>query len=356
MKNKVLVVNKYFYHVGGIEEFTRNISLLKDKYVSVKVIACSSRQKLNEEIAYRDVNIYKTNFVVFNTPISFGFIFALIKEYFKNDIIHLNSPFPVAEFFVSILTFLKKKKIIVTYHSDVLRQKVVFTILKPFIKILFKRSIVVSTSEFLLKSKILDDIKNKMVIPLGQKDLSEGFVKDYSMNGYCLFVGRLVYYKGLFILLDAMKKFPGKLKVVGTGPLESLIKEYIQDNNLGDRVEMLGFVSNDKLINLYKNASFFVFPSIEKTEAFGIVQINAMNFGLPIINTRLETGVPWVARNNIEAITVKPGDPNELVEAMIALYNNSLLRERLGTAGRKRFFENFVLEKMINSYLNLYKS
>lgn len=353
---KILVVNKYFYHVGGIEEVVRSLAEIKDSDLNIKILACKSDENLVRCDKYQsEIILIKPLFTIFKTPISFIFFIVLVREYLKADVIHLHSPYPFAEVIVSLLSLFKRKKIIVTYHSDVLKQKIVFFFLKPFIKGLFKRSLVVTTSEFLNKGEMLQGVKT-VTIPIGHPDKAKGFTKDYYKNTFCLFVGRLIYYKGIFTLLHAMKAYEGKLKIIGTGPLESEIKKFINDNNLEDKVQLLGFVNDENIDNFYKEASFFVFPSIEKTEAFGIVQIIAMSFGLPVLNTNLPTGVPWVARNNLEAITVKPGDTKELLLAMKRLNSNPNLRKEMGETGRERFLALFEQSKMLDAYKGLYKN
>lgn len=353
---KILLINKYYYHIGGIEEFTRAIST--SPLIS-KTLCCSSPESFGNNRTYgSNIDIKKTNFVLFKTPISFSFIFALIRDYFRYDCIHLNTPYPVAEVLLFFLSFMKKRKIVITYHSDIVKQKVVFTILKPCIVGLLKRSdVIVVTSPFMKDNSLISRFKEKVeVIPIGQPDYSNGLVRDYSENSFGIFVGRLVYYKGIFVLLEAISRFHYPIKIVGSGYLKNDILQYIREHKLEEWVELLGTVEDETLIDLYKKSSIFLFPSIEKTEAFGIVQVQAMSFGLPIINTNLPTGVPWVARQNQEAITITPNNVDELVHALKLLSEKTELRKKLGSSGRARYEELFMEKVMIKNYENIYKS
>lgn len=356
---KVLVVNKYFYHIGGIEEVVRSIASISDKDLNITILACGSEQNFYTDKTYRaKIKIKKTLTTIFSTPLSLSFASSLIFEYFRNDVIHLHSPYPFAEVIVSILSIFKQKKIIITYHSDIIKQKLIFNILYIFLRFLFVKSDVICvTSPFLSDSKLLRGLENKIIIlPIGIEDKFNSFNRDYSKGEYLLFVGRLVYYKGLKILISAIKDINLNLKIVGSGPLEFELRDQIENLEIKDRVEILTNVSDDDLVDLYKNSTCFILPSIEKTEAFGIVQLQAMSSGLPIINTNLGTGVSWVARNGQESITIEPNNISETKRAIIELQNSRELRTKLGSGGRLRFEKKFKVNNMLEKYVDLYKS
>ncbi len=356
---KILVVNKYFYHIGGIEEVVRSIAGISDKDLNITVLACKSEQNFYTNKTYTaKIKIKKTITTIFSTPLSLSFATSLIFEYFRNDVIHLHSPYPFAEVIVSILSILKRKKIIITYHSDIIKQKLIFNILYVFLRFLFVKSDAICvTSPFLSGAKLLIGLENKIIIlPIGIEDKFDSFNRDYNKGEYLLFVGRLVYYKGLKILVSAIKDIDLSLKIVGSGPLEFELRNEIENLGIKERVQILTNVSDHDLIDLYKNSICFILPSIEKTEAFGIVQLQAMSSGLPVINTELGTGVSWVARNMEEAITVKPNNIYEMKRAIMEFRNSFTLRAKLGSAGRLRFEKKFKIDSMLEKYVDLYKS
>lgn len=123
-----------------------------------------------------------------------------------------------------------------------------------------------------------------------------------------LFVGRLNYYKRVKYLLEAVKKVEATLLVVGDGSRQSTLQELAQDYDLSDEIQFLGYLSEERLAAAYRAADAFALPSVEPSEAFGIVQLEAMTRGTPIVNTALPTGVPWVSQEDVTGLTVPPRD------------------------------------------------
>jgi len=162
-----------------------------------------------------------------------------------------------------------------------------------------------------------------------------------------LAVGRLVYYKGYLDLLEAMKTAPGKLLIVGSGPLEEEMKKIIAKNNLAERVIIIS-QRVENLIPYYQACEFLVFPSNARSEAFGLVQIEAMACAKPVINTDLSTGVPEVSLDGISGLTVKVGDIEGLTEVIKTLWTNNELRLKLGKGALERATANFSQEKFNN--------
>jgi rhamnosyl/mannosyltransferase len=151
-----------------------------------------------------------------------------------------------------------------------------------------------------------------------------------------LFVGRLVYYKGLDILLPAMRSVPGRLLVVGDGPLRGAVERQAAELGIAGRVSLLGGVDDDTLQALYGLADVFVLPSTAKAEAFGLVQLEAMSRGCPVVNTNLPTGVPSVSLDGTTGLTVPPRDVGALARALRTLLEDDALRARYGANARVR--------------------
>jgi glycosyltransferase involved in cell wall biosynthesis len=170
-----------------------------------------------------------------------------------------------------------------------------------------------------------------------------------------LAVGRLVYYKGFDVLIDAVAATPASLAVVGSGPLYDSLRKRIAILGLENRIHLLGDVSEDDLTALFQIASLFCLPSVAKSEAFGIVQVEAMAAGLPIVNTNLGTGVNFVSPDGETGITVPPGNVPRLVEAIQRLLGCQPLRLQLGQAGRARAERLFSSEAMTTSMLAVYR-
>ncbi len=161
---------------------------------------------------------------------------------------------------------------------------------------------------------------------------------------FMLSVGRLVYYKGYLDLLEAIKTAPGKLLIVGTGPLEAEMRKVITENNLSDRV-IIDSSHPKNLIPYYQACEFLVFPSSARSEAFGLVQIEAMACAKPVINTNLLTGVPEVSLDNVSGLTVSVGDSKGLSAAIKSLWEDNELRLKLSAGALKRAEDNYSKEK-----------
>jgi rhamnosyl/mannosyltransferase len=170
---------------------------------------------------------------------------------------------------------------------------------------------------------------------------------------FILFVGRLVNYKGVEYLIDAMNEAEGTLLIVGDGHLKSDLEKRAKRRGVEESIYFLGKVSESKLGEYYKAADVFVLPSVAPNEAFGIVQLEAMARGVPVINTSLPTGVPWVSQDGITGKTV-PRDPKALAEAINSILNDDQLRQEYGKQARLRVEEKFSQKKMIQRIEEIY--
>jgi glycosyltransferase involved in cell wall biosynthesis len=169
-------------------------------------------------------------------------------------------------------------------------------------------------------------------------------------------VGRLVYYKGLEYLIRAMADVRGKLVIVGSGPLRGKLERLAAQLGVADRVNFAGVVNNASLTAYFHAAALFVLASVARSEAFGIVQIEAMAAGLPVVNTSLDTGVPLVSVHEETGLTVPIADPRALAAAINRLLDDPNLRQTLGQAGAQRARQEFNHKKMVERTLNLYRN
>ena len=177
------------------------------------------------------------------------------------------------------------------------------------------------------------------------------------MNMRFLFVGRLVYYKGCDVLIRAMSKVKyGHLDIVGEGPLKTELTELSEKLGLTDRVSFLGEVADSVLDECFRKCDVFVLPSVEKSEAFGIVQMEAMAYGKPVINTNLKSGVPYVSLHRITGLTVEAKNSSELADAMNWLALHPEVREVYGKAGYERIKEYFSQSNMLKQLFTLYEN
>jgi rhamnosyl/mannosyltransferase len=167
-----------------------------------------------------------------------------------------------------------------------------------------------------------------------------------------LSVGRLVYYKGFEYLIRAMAAIKGSLIIIGNGPLKAELLRLASRVGISERLTILDQVED--VTPFYHAADLFVLPSIARTEAFGIVQLEAMAAGKPVINTQLHSGVPFVSQHGITGLTVPPADTAALARAINRLLGDPALRASYGAAARLRTQEEFTVDRMVARTLAIY--
>jgi rhamnosyl/mannosyltransferase len=356
---KILHIGKYYEpHLGGTEHFTHSLYHELKKDVKI-VVLCYNTKPKTEIINDNGIKVVKvaTYGKIRSQPVAFG-LTRWIKELSKDvDIINLHFPNPLAE--IALLRTNINKKIIVTYHMDIVRQKILGKLYNPIMdKILKKSDVIIATSPNYAKtSKNLIKFKDKVkIIPLGinvntithrvKKTGVERIMKRYKKN-ISLCIGRLIYYKGTKYLVDAFKSIDGTLLVIGTGPLEKELKK-----NAPSNVHFLGKIAD--LNPYYAACDVFVFPSSERTEAFGMVQLEAMSFSKPLISTNLGTGTSFVNLNGKTGIVVKPKNSMALKKAVETLFYDKRLREKYGREANKRLMKYFTMDKVAKEYLKVY--
>jgi len=169
-------------------------------------------------------------------------------------------------------------------------------------------------------------------------------------------VGRLVYYKGVDVLLRALAKVPeARAAIVGRGEKEAELKSLAAECDVTERVRFLGSVSPERIRSLYKTATLFVLPSVEPSEAFGVVQLEAMVAGTPVICTNLPSGVPYVNVDGVTGRVVAPKDPDALAAALREMIFDDVTLAAYGAAGSRRVAELFDENKLAGDYLRLYE-
>jgi rhamnosyl/mannosyltransferase len=169
-----------------------------------------------------------------------------------------------------------------------------------------------------------------------------------------LLVGRLNHYKGVEYLTDAMAEASGTLLIAGEGEHREVLERRVSDKGVEDRIHFLGYVSDEKLAGAYQLADLFVLPSVERSEAFGIVQLEAMARGVPVVNTDLPTGVPWVSKGGQTGLTVPPRDVEALADAIEFLIEDEERRLRYGKQARERVEQKFTRDTMIQRVVDIY--
>ncbi len=298
---------------GGIERYIHDLSrYLSGKGHEVDVLVAGSGGS-SEEISGFNVIKYPCICRILSNPISPRF--SRILKTIPADILHFHLPLPSAV--AAWLLSRRDTPYVVTYHSDIVRQAFFLPLYGPLLRKFLRGAFrVIATSPIYRDtSNYLSNLDNTEVIPIGS-DLDVFKPPDTVQKGdYVLFVGRFRLYKGIEVLLDAWNEFPGKrLLMVGGGPLEKQVRRRILEENLN--IEIVSNPSDQELVELYQQARCLVLPSTLRSEAFGMVQTEAMACGIPVISTDLPTGVPWVNASGVSGLVIPPADSAALAKAV----------------------------------------
>lgn len=374
-KLRVLEVNKAYYpHTGGIETLVRQYSeeLGRIGGVEVKTLVCRDGAGLTVHENCGDVDLTRAGSAgtLFKCPISLSFVRLFRKMAKKADVVHIHVPFPLADFALMLSGF--RGRVVVSWHSDIVKQKKLMLVYKPFMRYLLRRAdvIAVATEGHIKGSDYLPEFADKCrILPYGitpedylsaerKPFLTEKCTDSESVKVF--FTGRLVYYKGVEVLLRAFRyaaksRHKTELFIAGTGDLREKLEDMAERYGIADKVHFLGFLPDEQLKQAYADCDIFVLPSVAKSEAFGIVQLEAMICGKPVINTALPSGVPYVSIDGETGITVPPSDPKALAKAVIRLASDRDMRERYGKAAQMRVMEMFREETIIKQLYDILK-
>ena len=292
-------------------------------------------------------------------------IFTLRKECGRYDIIHIHHPDPMA----CLALFLSgyKGRVILHWHSDILKQKLLLRLYRPLQRWLLRRAetIVGTTPVYIAGSPFLKQYRHKSVcLPIGvdrmQPDSNAvaAVRSRYPGKKIVFSLGRLVPYKGYGFLIDAAGYLSDDYVILigGTGSLKDELQKRIADAGLQEKVTLLGHVSSRDLPAYYGACDVFCLSSIQKTEAFGIVQIEAMSCGKPVVATDIpQSGVPWVNAHGVSGLNVTPCNAKELAEAIKEVTEDKQRYSKYSSGAENRYYELFTKDLMINKCLKIYK-
>jgi len=368
---KILQIGKTYPIIGGVDKVIFEISEgISRKKIQCDVL-CSNIKK--EDLVINN-NLFSTFFVsksygkIAATWISPNMILKLIRIINKYDIIHIHHPDPMA----TIALFLansKKQKIVLHWHSDIVKQKNLLKFYMPLQNWILRKAdiIIATTNEYAIGSDHLKNYTNKIkVVPIGVNvdfSTNSNLINDikllYKNKKIIYSLGRLCYYKGFEYLIDAAKYLDDSYIILigGTGPLKENLSKQIIESNLSSKVVLLGRIEDDDMSAYYSQCKVFCLPSVEKSEAFGIVQIEAMYYNKPIVATKIpNSGVSWVNKDSFSGINVNPKDSIGIANAIKSICENEDNYVQYSLNSRIRFENEFTSDKMIDRILKLYES
>ncbi|ESY94428.1 glycosyltransferase [Mesorhizobium sp. LNHC229A00] len=298
---------------------------------------------------------------------STGFSREVFREFAtlaKNaDLIHCHFPWP----FMDIVHFHVRhgKPTVVTYHSDIVKQKLILPLYRPLMLRFLKDvdAVVATSPDYWRSSPILRTLKGKSkIIPIGidetayptPTEADNSWCQAAGAEPFVLFVGVLRYYKGLDVLIEAADRIRCKIVIAGSGPIEQSLK--LQAKRLGRKnVMFLGEVTEQHKMALLRNCLGFVFPSNQRSEAYGLSLVEAAMCGKPMISCEIGTGTSYVNKAGETGLVVPPSNPARLAEAINRIVDSPVEAASWGQAARDRYIRLFTAERMGKAYADLYR-
>lgn len=360
---KILHLYKDYYPVyGGIEGHIRTLAEAQAAAGHRVTVAVTNPDKLPPQEELNGVRVKRLSRfgTLKSTPLSPGFLPYLWNE--KPDITHLHFPYPVVE--MSQLIAGRNRPYVISYHSDIVRpgQQFFLSLYRPFLWRILKgaRCIIVDSHRYLKISPYLQTMQDKcVVVPIGidpEPFLDASPLCKNDGRPRIFFLGRHRYYKGVEILLQAMKQIDACLWIGGDGEMRRKWTRQAEGLGLDGRVNFSGDIPKDDLPGLYASMDIFVLPSTLRAEGFGIVLLEAMAAGLPCITTELGTGTSFIVQNELTGLVVPPQEPDALADALQRLIKDPELRIRMGANGQKRVLRKFTAKRMVGQVESVYRS
>lgn len=360
----VLHLGKFYppYH-GGIESHLHSLCRELAKSITVRVLVANEGRRLREsEVEGVHVRRLPRLFNLSATPICPTMVGEIARH--DAEIVHLHLPNPLAS--LAYLASGHRGRLVITWHSDIVRQRAIARLLRPLDDAILARTaaLIASSPNYVDSSPILSRNRHLCrVIPFGidaaalrPRDAETAArIRQRYGSRLVLAVGRMVYYKGFEYLIRAMARVRGHLLLVGEGPLLKKLERLAFDAGAADRITFLGRVSQEEMAAYFHAADVFALPSIARSEAFGIAQLEAMACGKPVVNTRLASGVPFVSIDGETGVTVAPASAEELTAALNRLLDDPDLRGRFGAAAARRARDHFSVAAMVDRTLALYR-
>ena len=350
---------------GGVEQVIRQMCVGTTRLGVKNDVLTLTRNggPAQMEIEGHTVHRVPLNFEIASNGMSFAAIRRLKELAREADVIHYHFPWP----FMDLAHFMARidKPSVVTYHSDIVRQKTLLRVYAPLKQRFLKSvdAIVATSPNYLASSPVLGRYRDKtrtITYGLDQsiypKPSSAVLDKWRARCGerFFLFVGMLRYYKGLHILLDALAGTDYPVVIVGAGPLEQELKAHAERLGL-THVMFVGALEEEDKVALLELCYAMAFPSHLRSEAFGISLLEAAMYGKPMISSEIGTGTTYINVDRETGLVVPPSDPQAFGAAMRTLWEQPELAAAMGRRAAERYQELFTAERMARSYVELYR-
>lgn len=366
---KILHLGKYYFpEFGGIESVTRDLAEGAVRAGFEVEVLCFSRKIRGENIFHGVHVIYcEMPILIASQPIGFRYCFEAFRRIGKCHVVHVHLPNILASLLVGFAS--RRVKVALHWHSDIVSKGWLGWLVRPIELFALRRanSIICTSRQYASASSVLQDFMSKVdIVPigvaevnsnLGRVSLPPDLLEFVANRKIVLSVGRIVSYKGFDVLVEACKNLDPDICVliVGSGPLLDELRAKIASCALASKVRLLGRVDDELLSMLFRSAKLFCLPSVERSEAFGVVLLEAMRLAIPIVATDISgSGVPWVNASDVSGINVPPFDSQALAEAINYICGDEMLHARLSSGALDRFLSKFTLNESISNILKIY--
>lgn len=362
---RVLQLGKFYPVFGGVEKVMYDLTM----GLGCDML-CASADKKKEPYTLSiagggKVIVMPTLLKAAGTMIAPKMVSWLKRNAGEYDLIDVHHPDPMAGLALRLSHF--KGKVILHWHSDIIGKGLFRILYKPLQNWLIRRAdrIVGTTPVYVSETPDLKAVQDKTTfVPIGiapfrpEAEAADKIRQELGGKKLVFSLGRLIPYKGYENLIRAAGYLPDDYKVVigGSGPLRANLQQEIDSLGLSGKVTLAGYMKDKDLPAFFSAADVFVLPSVTKNEAFGIVQIEAMSVGTPVVATKIPgSGVAWVNEDGVSGLNVNPGDPQAIAEAILAITKDEITRRSFSEGASQRFDNLFKEEIMINKITELYE-
>jgi glycosyltransferase involved in cell wall biosynthesis len=375
---KVLHLGKYYPpDSGGIETVTKDLAQGAARAGCEVTVLCFGRvdRLVQERFGGLDVLRVPIWKLVSSQPFGWTYVREFLRRAGEFDIVHVHVPNMLAA--LMLLMARTPGKVVVHWHADVVDKGWIGRLMRPLEWTMLRRAdaLVATSQAYAGASPQLRRFAGKVhIVPIGIEaseifddddasdappGLDAGAVATPALDGtpVILAVGRLVPYKGFDVLIAAARFLTATCRVVivGGGERRAELEAQIRQQQVADRVVLAGRLGDDALRALFQSAAIYCLPSISRAEAFGVVLLEAMANGLPIVASDIAgSGVPWVNQHDVTGLNVPTGDAQALATALTQLLDDPARRERMGRESRRRFEAEFTAARASRRMLDLY--
>ena len=368
---KTLQISKFYPPVmGGIESVAFELTEgLNRQGVETDVLCAHTGSDTRRERSAAGYRIVRAGSLgnLLSTSMSPAMLFEARRMCGDYDVIHVQMPDPMAA--LALWFARPRARIVLHWQSDVVNQRRALKLYEPLQTWLLRRAdaIIATTPPYAETSPSLQAWKSKVeVIPLGitpidsrgAADKARSLRERFGGRKIVFSLGRMTYYKGFDVLIDAARSLPADAVIVvgGGGELLQTYRERVVAEGLTGRIEFVGRIPDDDLPGYFEAASMFCLSSIVRAEAYGVVLLEAMAMGKPIVTTDIPgSGVPWVNQHEVTGLNVPVGDGHAMAAALTRLLGDEALAARFGEAGKQRFLTQLTAETMVARTLSLYR-